>query len=74
MIRCNMCGKDFNTYDEQEGFGFDYAIGYGSHFDGDNIRADFCCECFDSILLDLNSKCKVRFLPSFESFVKENKT
>lgn len=67
MIRCNMCGKEFNTYDHNEAFGFDYLIGYGSRFDGESVRADFCCECFDRILIDLNSKCDHKFLKCLES-------
>ena len=30
---CNMCGKDFSKLDEQESFGINYYVGYGSVFD-----------------------------------------
>ena len=30
---CNMCGKPFDMWDDQENFGFDYYVGYGSKHD-----------------------------------------
>lgn len=59
VCKCNMCGKEFNMWDEQEGFGFDHHVGYGSEFDGERVQADFCCKCFDRILIEFiipNSK------------------
>ncbi|MBR3741714.1 MAG: hypothetical protein IKN04_14880 [Clostridia bacterium] len=47
---CNMCGKPFDMWDDQENFGFDYYVGYGSKHDLEHIRANFCCACFDNIL------------------------
>ena len=56
---CNMCGKVFNEWDEQEEFGFHYQAGYGSTFDGEYIDCDFCCDCFDKLLNEyLIPKCK----------------
>jgi len=49
-IFCNICGKEFDEFDMQEGFGFDYHIGYGSKFDGERIKIVFCCDCFDKIV------------------------
>lgn len=47
---CNMCGKDFDEWDTQENFGFQHHVGYGSEFDGSNIRMDLCCKCFDRLM------------------------
>lgn len=48
---CNMCGKEFDMWDEQESFGiYNYNVGYGSKYDGDIIRLDLCCECADKII------------------------
>lgn len=34
---CNVCGKEFSDYDEQEHIGLHSQIGYGSKHDGDII-------------------------------------
>lgn len=47
---CDMCGKEFDTWDHQEKFGFAYSIGYGSKHDGDHVSCDLCCDCFDKLL------------------------
>lgn len=44
---CNVCGKEFSDYDEQEHIGLHSQIGYGSKHDGDIIDLDICCDCFD---------------------------
>ncbi len=45
-----MCGKKFDTWDEQENFGIHSIPGYGSKYDGDRIELDLCCECFDKVM------------------------
>lgn len=45
-----MCGKDFDEWDTQEGFGFHCHVGYGSGFDGSIINMDMCCDCFDRLM------------------------
>ena len=50
MTKCDICGKEFDVWDQQEGFGFDRHIGYGSKFDGEHIRVDMCVECFDEMM------------------------
>ena len=55
---CNICGKEFDLWDRQEGFGFDYLVGYGSKYDGEHLQADFCCDCFDSLMNELAPRCK----------------
>lgn len=50
-FKCNFCKKEFDVFDEQEGFGFHYSgIGYGSKFDGGSIDIDLCCDCFDKMM------------------------
>ena len=67
---CNVCGKTFDMWDKQEDFGFEYFVGYGSKFDGEQISANFCCSCFDRILEEVNKKCIHKFLD--ESSVTSN--
>lgn len=38
---CNLCGKEFDEWDEQEGFGIHTRVGYGSKFDGDDVELDY---------------------------------
>lgn len=53
---CNMCGKKFDEWDEQEDFAFvSYQIGYGSKYDGSKMRIDLCCNCMDNLI----EKCKI---------------
>lgn len=56
---CNMCGKEFDMWDQQEAFGFNYVCGYGSRHDGEEVLCDLCCDCFDKLLEEyLIPKCK----------------
>lgn len=49
--KCDLCGKFFNAYDEQEEFGLHYChIGYGSKYDSCDIDIDMCCDCFDKMM------------------------
>lgn len=59
VCKCNICGKIFDEFDEQENFGFHSQIGYGSKYDGEVINLDFCCNCFDKILDNIITKCKI---------------
>lgn len=57
---CNLCGKEFDIFDNQESFGIHTGkIGYGSKHDGDSIELDLCCDCFDKLIDDLIPKCKI---------------
>ena len=47
---CDICGKEFDVFDEQERFGFHHTVGYGSEFDGSRIDVDLCCRCFDIMM------------------------
>lgn len=58
---CNICGKEFDIWDNQESFGFHHLyVGYGSKFDGSHIDVDLCCDCFDELMdTYIIPKCKV---------------
>lgn len=56
---CNMCGKEFNMYDEIENRSLCDQFGYGSKYDGDNIRLDLCCNCFDKVIDWIVPQCKI---------------
>lgn len=57
---CNICGKEFDMWDQQEKFGFHHQVGYGSKFDGDHINVNMCCDCFDELMdTYILPKCKV---------------
>lgn len=47
---CNMCGKDFDIWDNQEDFALYRNIGYGSKYDEHKIELDLCCNCFDKLV------------------------
>ena len=47
---CNVCGKVFDELDEQEDFGFDYHVGYGSKYDLTHLEAHICIDCFDKLM------------------------
>lgn len=49
-ITCNMCGKTFDFWDEQEGFSIEGMVGYGSKYDMCQLRLDLCCDCMDKII------------------------
>lgn len=49
-ITCNMCGKAFDFWDEQEDFSIERLVGYGSKYDTCQLRLDLCCECMDKII------------------------
>jgi len=53
-----MCGKEFDMWDTQAGFGIREKVGYGSEFDGSKIALDLCCDCFDKLIKYIIPKCK----------------
>lgn len=46
---CNVCGNKFDMWDEQENFGLDTMVGYGSKYDETRIQFHICCSCFDTL-------------------------
>lgn len=49
-VICNMCGKEFDRYDLEQGIGLGGRLKYGSVHDGRRYSLDLCCDCFDNIL------------------------
>lgn len=56
--RCNMCGKTFNFWDNQENFCLDQRVGFGSSHDMHRIKLNLCCNCFDKVLDWILPQCK----------------
>lgn len=47
---CNLCGKRFSFWDEQEKYSIHTTCGYGSENDGATIELDLCCDCMDALV------------------------
>ena len=47
---CNNCGKELDFWDKQENFIIEKKLGYGTKYDGNKLKLQFCCECIDSII------------------------
>lgn len=47
---CNFCGTKLTTWDLQEDYTIHTTCGYGSSHDGDTVRLQLCCDCFDKIV------------------------
>lgn len=45
-----MCAKEFDMWDEQQNCKIDFNFFYGSKHDGDRIRCNLCCDCFDNLV------------------------
>lgn len=52
-VRCNLCGKKFELWDEEENFCFRHRFGYGSAYDGYLLNLNLCCKCFDRLMDEL---------------------
>lgn len=50
MVICNMCGREFDRYDLEQGIGLAGRLKYGSIYDGRKYALDLCCSCFDNII------------------------
>lgn len=47
---CNKCGKHFDMWDESENFSFYTRLGYGTKYDGSNLKLDLCCSCMEKFI------------------------
>ena len=48
---CNMCGKEFDLFDKQDGqMIYSAKIGYGSKYDGSGLSMDLCIDCVDKLI------------------------
>lgn len=56
---CNICGKTFDVWDEQEDFSIHRNVGFGSKYDLSKISLDMCCSCFDNVMDYIVSQCKI---------------
>lgn len=56
---CNVCGNVFDEYDEQENFGFEYYVGYGSRYDLTHLKAHICIDCFDKLMDNFIPRCTI---------------
>lgn len=54
-IVCNVCGKEFDLLDEQEGLSINKRYGHGTKHDGATINLDICCACMERLI----EKCAV---------------
>ncbi len=52
---CNLCGKELDLFDRQQQFTIHKRVQYGSRHDGENVRLNLCCDCFDLLV----SNCRV---------------
>lgn len=52
--RCTMCGRKFELHDKFADLCFEKQIGYGSIHDGETLKLNLCCECFDVLTNVLN--------------------
>lgn len=73
--KCDLCGKFFNAYDEEEKFGLQYNnVGYGSRYDGCHIDIDMCCDCFDKMMteyIEPKLKFKDTAIRGYSDYIKE---
>lgn len=49
-IYCNKCGRKMDDFDINQNFFVQKMIGYGSKYDGDEIRVRLCNECLDDLI------------------------
>lgn len=64
--KCNLCGSEFDMWDEQAGFGIKAHVGWGSKYDGEHIKLDLCCGCFDRVIEFIVPLCKINPISEFE--------
>lgn len=50
MYVCNKCGKNLDIFDEQENFTLTRKLGYGTKYDGEELRINLCCGCMESLI------------------------
>lgn len=50
IIKCNMCGKEFDFWDIKQEFNIEKVMSYGSGYDGCVLRLDLCCDCADKLI------------------------
>lgn len=48
--RCNLCGTSFGMIDDIGGIKICTRLGYGSVYDGREVRMNICCKCVESLI------------------------
>lgn len=62
QVYCNLCGRKMDEFDVNQHFFMQKIIGYGSKYDGDDLRVRLCSKCMD----DLIDKCVISPIHSSE--------
>lgn len=59
-IFCNVCGKEFDVYDEHNADVANISgyVGYGSKYDTHYIDLHMCNDCFDKLMDKMMEECK----------------
>ena len=47
---CNVCGNEFNMYDDIDGYSIHKKVGYGSKYDGKFMHMNICIKCMDKLI------------------------
>ena len=50
MEICNKCGKEFDIWDSQENFSIHRRLGYGTKYDGSDLKMNLCCNCMEKLI------------------------
>lgn len=64
---CNICGKEFDEFDQNNGCVFLSRMCYGSKYDGKSIVLDMCVDCADNLI----ESCKIKPFTDHERFDSE---
>lgn len=64
---CNLCGKSFESIDNQYGINLSIVFGPLSKYDGCVFDADFCCSCIDRITSNIAVNCAIQPIEELSS-------
>ncbi len=59
-MTCNICGKEFDQFDDMQHLAIYAHLGYGSKYDGEDLAMNICQECMDKLI----EQCKISPLRS----------
>ena len=68
--KCTLCGRRFELHDEFANLCFEKKVSYGSVHDGETLKLNLCCKCFDYLTNALNiiSKNKIFYYMEMNLF------
>lgn len=49
-VYCNKCGKKLDMWDVDANYSLYRYLGYGSKYDGNELKIDLCSECMDKLI------------------------